>query len=331
VEFDESVPVVDWWESAHQEASLKWLTGSQGPEVWDYLQVADRVRPGATVLNIGIGLGHCTRKLAARGCRVHALDIAEAALAHVQDVVVGSWLARDLASLPRDTMDLAISNLVAQHMDDAALRAQLAAVIPSLKVGGVFALQFAYGFDAWDNDLEHRELSHSKGGGELRSLGHLSKMVETAGGIVVWASRLSDYPQVRAGWYGVHIVRRDYPWPNTSLEASKRNLPQDREAFLLEVEAPWERWQPVLTAFTQAFGPGDPVALLLAVAAPEPALAAWLAASCLPGGPDLRLVTGPQELVESLRAFPTVQRVRTGLQGPLGLRFAQALQSASPS
>src|SRR5258708_31880367 len=59
--------MAEWWEVAHREKREFWLTGSRGPEVWDYLNITQRVQPDQVVLNIGVGLGYCTRALAEHG------------------------------------------------------------------------------------------------------------------------------------------------------------------------------------------------------------------------------------------------------------------------
>jgi len=73
------------------------------------------------VLNIGVGQGHCTRALAGRGCEVSALDISRHALDKVASVIRAGYLASALHELPESAFDLAISFLVTQHVDDAAL------------------------------------------------------------------------------------------------------------------------------------------------------------------------------------------------------------------
>jgi len=85
--------------------------------------------------------------------------------------------------------------------------AQLAAVVKSLKPGGLFAMQFAYrpesGPDGFDESL-----ATCQTGGVCRSLGHMDRMVFVAGGAIVWAKRIGLFPQYKSGWYAMHVVRR---------------------------------------------------------------------------------------------------------------------------
>ena len=108
-----------WWERAHQADHAFWLSGTPGPEVWRCLGVEDRLEPGPAVLNIGVGLGVCTRDLAAFGCRVSALDISVTALARVADVAT-PYLAEDVASLPLQTFDLVTNLGTFEHCFDQA-------------------------------------------------------------------------------------------------------------------------------------------------------------------------------------------------------------------
>ncbi len=202
--------ITDWWDACHTgrhpEAEF-FLTGSGGPEVWDSLEVTPLLTPGRAVLNIGVGQGHCTRALAARGCEVSALDISRHALAKVATVIRAGYLASALEELPPGAFDLALSFLVTQHIDDAALAAQLAAVVKSLKPGGLLAMQFAYrpepGLEGVDESL-----ASCQTGGVCRSLGHMDRLVFAAGGEIVWARRTGLFPQYKSGWYAMHVVRR---------------------------------------------------------------------------------------------------------------------------
>lgn len=80
------------------------------------LRVLDRhVPPGARVLEIGVGGGHYTRWLAARGCRLHLVDISRRLLDTVASAVPQALIgathasAVNLRALPDDPFDLIIS------------------------------------------------------------------------------------------------------------------------------------------------------------------------------------------------------------------------------
>jgi SAM-dependent methyltransferase len=192
----------DWWNRAHERDHQYWLTGSDGAEVWERLGVRSRLSQGVRVLNIGVGLGQDTRQLAAMGCEVHALDISPVALDRVRGLAV-THLASDLDRLPRDCFDVAMSHLVAQHMLDFDLLAQMKAVLLSLTSSGVFAIQFATGAAA---ALEQTSLQ-AKGGSIHRTPEQMERLVAQAGGLVALSEPREQFPEHRAGWHVMHVVR----------------------------------------------------------------------------------------------------------------------------
>lgn len=213
---DSSISVVDWWDHHHGGKGNfgLWLTGSKGADVWYSLKITDYIYPKQTVLNIGVGLGNCTRSLAEAGCVVHVLDISQKALDKVKGVVKACWLPATFREVPAGTFDLAISNLVTQHMRDDDLVLQIQGVVNALKPGGIFAMQFAFAWDSEQNDLANPSDTLVKGGGVCRTLGRMVQLVQGAGGVVVWAERIGMYPDYRSGWYALHIVRPDFPFIN---------------------------------------------------------------------------------------------------------------------
>lgn len=202
-------PVDQWWDKCHSnQADFGfWLTGSAGVNVWSSLQIEDLIGPGQVILNIGVGQGHCTRELSARGCQVHALDISPVALSRISDCVVAGWLPSQLSELPSDTFDVAISHLVAQHMSDPDLEQQIREVVRGLKPKGVFALQFAFLMNGGEAEIEQTP-EVIKSGGICRSLERIRTMVEGAGGQIVWSEKIGTFAEYGSGWYGVHIQRK---------------------------------------------------------------------------------------------------------------------------
>lgn len=204
---DVSQTIESWWAEAHARSDRGWLTGSYGRAVWDSLAVSSRVVPGRAVLNIGVGLGQCTRDLVDAGCAVSVLDICPLALDRVRDVVQACYLASELDRLPDAAFDLAISHLVTQHMVDADLDPHVRHVLRSLGPDGLFAMQFAYGWDQ-ETGIAGETLADAKTGGVIRKLSHMAALVERAGGMISRAHIISNYPQYRSGWYGIHITKR---------------------------------------------------------------------------------------------------------------------------
>lgn len=351
-QFDGNVSIEGWWDKCHGESAPFWLTGSQGPEVWAYLDIHHRLQPGITVLNIGVGLGHCTRALARIGTHVHALDISETALQRVSDVIEQGWLASNLETLPKDTFDLAISNLVAQHMNHETLRAQLEAVISSLRIGGVFALQFSASLNDSENDQASPTLHEQKGGGVMRSLAWMERCVQGAGGAVVRANRIGVFPHCNSCWYGIHIVRKDFPYINTFcpnragfITSSDVSHRADQEAFLVTPDWSAAGWVEVLLSFMEAFRPDEPVMLVfvldasagtpLTIEAAKMAVEGIIRQTHHRSFPAIHFVDRLGSLQATLQPCTRSQWIssergaKEDLAGPFGLRLAEARRKLS--
>ena len=225
---DERLGIEDWWDYHHEGKGdyHQWLTASAGPEVWHNLNIDKLIKPNKVVLNIGVGLGHCTRELARRKCVVHALDISPVALAKVESFTAKTWLPPTLPDIPENTFDLAISYLVTQHMVDEDLLEQISGVLRSLKPTGVFAMQFAFALNRQANDLTYppaERIARMKSGGMCRSLEGMARLVDQAGGSIAYARRIGMFPEQGSGWYAMHIVRPDYPQSNR-IEAERPSI-----------------------------------------------------------------------------------------------------------
>lgn len=197
---------VDWWDRAHSCNHKMWLSGTGPEEIWQRLGVSDRIVATASVLNIGVGLGYCTHALNRIGCEVSVLDISELALARVQDVAKG-YRADGLNEIPSRSFDLALSHLVAQHMYDEDLGAQINHVVRALKPTGVFALHYAAPLDGSPPNVNTPK--HSRGGGILREPSFMAGLAIGAG-----ARILSDEPkEVFPGceWRVIQLAPRSEP------------------------------------------------------------------------------------------------------------------------
>jgi 2-polyprenyl-3-methyl-5-hydroxy-6-metoxy-1,4-benzoquinol methylase len=192
-----------WWDRAHGSNHLYWLSDTPGPEVWARLGVEDLLVHGARVLNVGVGMGRCTRELADRGCLVSVLDISPAAVERVADVAAG-YLATELDGLPVDAFDVALSHLVAQHMSDQDLESQIRAVVRSLSTGGVAAIQYATNATGvpTDDSLPH----NVKSGNVRRTEDGFHAIVDRAGGRLLRTLERESHP-CGTVWRVAHIGR----------------------------------------------------------------------------------------------------------------------------
>ena len=131
------------WNRVHIAHDSDALSGSDPAEMLRHHELADFLKPGMAVLDIGVGLGGAAKYFHSLGCAVDCLDVADEALGKVRPWVNRFFLADELALLPSSHYDLAISHLTAQHMTDEDLREQIHEVTRALKVGGIFSLHLA--------------------------------------------------------------------------------------------------------------------------------------------------------------------------------------------
>jgi len=201
--------VKNFWEDAHINNTKLWLTGSGVEEVWGYMNIIDRIEPNLMVLNIGVGLGVETTELTKKGVIIDVLDISEAAINRVKNITRKGYLASSIEELPINEYDIAVSHLVTQHINDATLADQIKYVVRSLKPDGIFAMQFAFLQD-FDYEGKYDQIQNEdsqRGGGVVRSLDNIKKIVTSNGGQITWVSEIRNYDHTPTKWMYVHIKK----------------------------------------------------------------------------------------------------------------------------
>ncbi len=192
----------EFWEGKHQEGNKQSLSGHDGPTVLTALKVS--LNDIKTVLEIGVGLGYCSRYLANQGMDLSCVDIAQTALNRVKDIAKG-YLAENIGQLPSDHFDLALSMCVTQHINDEMLEKQLTEVIRALRPCGTFAMQFSFPFHGARTEQSETEMQN---GECARPIEKMYAMIEAAGGNVKMANIMGVYPQFKSGWCLVHIGKK---------------------------------------------------------------------------------------------------------------------------
>jgi len=201
--------ISEFWEESHRSDNSVWLTGSGPENLFIFHEILNEISDGSLkVLNIGVGLGHCTEYLSSHDNEVWAVDISSTALARVKHVVSQGLLNTELNQLPDDYFDKIIYHLVAQHQSDEEMSNVLGEAIRSLnKVTGKLYLQFAYNFDFEKNNCIPSDLA-IKGGGVCRTPAHVSKIIEEAGGIVLKIQQMDVFEEYGSAWYKAVISQR---------------------------------------------------------------------------------------------------------------------------
>lgn len=196
-----NISLKDWWNFQHQRDYNLLLSNSDPADVLSIHKVT--VKPGMTVLDIGIGFGAMAKHLKALGANVHCMDIAPEALQKVAGVAEHGWLVTD--TLPADTFDLAVCHLVAQHVTDADLVSELRNILHSLKATGMLSMQFA------NNAVTSggkQTLAAQEWGGVCRTVETAQELAKKAGGRVIDTIQtgLSFLPNITT-WFVLHVGR----------------------------------------------------------------------------------------------------------------------------
>jgi cyclopropane fatty-acyl-phospholipid synthase-like methyltransferase len=200
----------EYWDEKHElynkTGNIQMLSGSSLQQVRSFLCLDNLLKNNPTVLYIGVGTGQDTKELVQEGCTVDALDISSVALNRVVGVARDVYLASDIESLPEKAYDLAISHFVAQHMCDEDLKAQIEAVMPSLKNDGVFALHFVV-----VTEPGIQNITYQQGGGCSRTLEELKSLVPSLN-----VKKVNEVVHnERISFIGVHINGNKRVYSNT--------------------------------------------------------------------------------------------------------------------
>jgi hypothetical protein len=196
--------IKDFWENCHELGSIRYLTGSSGREIWQELKIEDKIIPRSNILNIGVGTGRCTVDLKNAGVNVSVLDISQAAVEKVSSICEQGYLS--ISALPGNYFDLAISHLVAQHMNDSDLIEQIRKVLLSLKDTGLFAIQIACPINNIPTLKDNIELKMQEGS-ILRTSDEIVEIVKKANGRIIFMEPTREFPRYGSAWVTVRIVK----------------------------------------------------------------------------------------------------------------------------
>ena len=175
------IAVESFWDGCHDKNIVESLSGCQYDETINFLKILDCIKPGANVLEIGVGLGYVTKGLYENKTNVSCLEVSDVGAERVKNYCEKTYTIDDLEKLPTDYFDVIICNNVVQHVPTDLLIEELKHCICSLKIGGIFAIEFV------SNDVvEDMGISPSldvvKNGGCCRTPKYLEKLIEKIGG-----------------------------------------------------------------------------------------------------------------------------------------------------
>ncbi len=179
---EKNIFVEKFWDDCHDKDIVVSLSGCGYDETIDFLKVRDYVISGNHVLEIVVGLGYVTKGFYENKLIVSGLDISEIALERVKNYCEATYLISELEKLPSDYFDLIICNNVVQHVTTDLLIEELSHSIRSLKVGGVFAVEFVSNDVVEDMGI-NPSLDAIESGRCCRTPNYLESLIKTVGGM----------------------------------------------------------------------------------------------------------------------------------------------------
>jgi uncharacterized UPF0146 family protein len=192
--------VLKFWIDIHQGEGIKYLTGGSMFSTTKCLGVNHLIRSGLHVMEIGIGTGRCVRELAALGCNVTAVDICWEALEKVSG---HATCYTSLDHVEQDSIELAISLHLLQHMDTPIARKHLADVIHVIGADGLYALETPWIEGNPKNDCENYSLEDQMHGGCCRTPEMIVRLARDVGAIADGPVRTRTINNVTLG--AMHI------------------------------------------------------------------------------------------------------------------------------
>lgn len=171
------------------------------------------VHAEGTVLEIGCGVGRMLRPLAQRFAMVYGVDVsaemisrARARLADLTNVSVSLTDGTSLRPIKSESVDVAISYLVFQHIPDASVvEGNIAETFRVLRPGGVFKFQVAGRPDTVDAEFAERSRSKDTWCGVNFSDSEIRRMCSRLGFTI--RSTRSQQPEDSCYWLWVVVQK----------------------------------------------------------------------------------------------------------------------------
>jgi 2-polyprenyl-3-methyl-5-hydroxy-6-metoxy-1,4-benzoquinol methylase len=173
--------IKEFWDNCHKEGLLASLSGSKYDETIKALKLEEYMKPFSNVLEVGPGLGYVTKELYERGLNVSCLDISKLAFTKIEKYCEKIYTISDLEELPLDYFDVILCVNVIQHIPTDLLKEELRYCVRSLKVDGVFALEFVSNTEEEDMGINASMATITKGWC-CRTPRYLDKLIKDIGG-----------------------------------------------------------------------------------------------------------------------------------------------------
>lgn len=129
----------NFWNEKHLVNDNWWLTGTSFNSLLNLHSLTSQDILRKKVLEIGVGLGTCTKDFFNLTTELYCCDISNIALDKVKNISKAQFLTKDLKSIPQ--VDIAFCHLVFQHCTDHEVKRIINDV--NLSDHGIFSFQFA--------------------------------------------------------------------------------------------------------------------------------------------------------------------------------------------
>ena len=196
----------EWWENAHEQRNIKWLTGHWLAQYLEYFKVHEEFRNAKSILEIGVGSGNAVKGMLAHDKAVSCVDISEIALEKLKPFVHETYNVTKMSKIPAQSIDLAFSVTVTQHIDDKMLDHHLKYAIRSLKKDGIFCMQFSECEGKRDRMIK-KPMEAQKHGGWSRTPEEMKQIIENQNGKVI--SCTNTMSGADWAWFAAKIIPKD--------------------------------------------------------------------------------------------------------------------------
>jgi len=192
--------IKNWWETQHElfntGGEIEFITSSALGSYFDFFKCEELYNNAESVLEIGVGTGRALKEMTNK--KLYATDISDKALDRVKDIAETCHTEE----LKENVIDLAICNLVAQHISNETLSNILKYAIASLKINGTLVLQHADALG--DNEYSLKLILE---GGMLKDKETVKKIVEENNGVITFEVPRRYFNDNTVWWDGIHIRR----------------------------------------------------------------------------------------------------------------------------
>lgn len=202
-----------FWDNCHNIENIGSLSGCQYDETITFLKLHKHIKHDIHALEVGVGMGYVTKGLYEHGVVVSCLEMSDIGIERVRNYCENTYTIDMLEKIPSDYFDVILCNNVVQHIPTDKLIEELRHCVRSLKLDGVFALEFVSN-DVVDDTGINPNLDVIKAGCCCRSIKFMEKIInELNGECELVFSNIVNFGMVKG--HHVFHIRKNMELENT--------------------------------------------------------------------------------------------------------------------